>query len=211
MHNITFISTVHEEIGKCNADELCNIIENIKPEVIFLEALNGTYSNDEKFLFSSYGIFNKKLEIKALQKYSGIAPFEYIPVLDYGLSTEFEMRSKLICEYVEYQKLLDNYKDLISEKGFLFLNSSESLKLQDELRKFENEILENSKLHKSVQNEIDEYENCMIRNILAYCKNSQFDRAIFMCGIAHKASIMTKLQKFNIDRDVKLNWRIFDN
>jgi len=39
MPNITLISTVHKEIGKCNADELCEIIEKISPEVIFLEAL----------------------------------------------------------------------------------------------------------------------------------------------------------------------------
>jgi hypothetical protein len=47
MHNITFISTIHKEIGKCNAEELYKIIKKLNPEVIFLEAVDETYSNYE--------------------------------------------------------------------------------------------------------------------------------------------------------------------
>ena len=92
MHNITFISTVHGEIGKCNADELHKIIEKISPEVVFLEALEDTYSEYEKILFSSFGVFHKKLEIRAIQKYGCNPPFKYIPVLDNGLSDSFEKK-----------------------------------------------------------------------------------------------------------------------
>ena len=56
MHNIIFISTIHKEIGKCNADELCKIIETLKPEVIFLEAVDETYSAYENHLFSLKGL-----------------------------------------------------------------------------------------------------------------------------------------------------------
>ena len=37
MNNITLISTMHSEGGKCTSDELFKIIESIKPEVIFEE------------------------------------------------------------------------------------------------------------------------------------------------------------------------------
>ena len=37
MHNITLVSTRHENIGKCNSQELWQILETIKPEVIFQE------------------------------------------------------------------------------------------------------------------------------------------------------------------------------
>jgi hypothetical protein len=47
MPNITFISTIHEEIGKCNAEELYKIIEKLSPGVIFLEAVDETYSDYE--------------------------------------------------------------------------------------------------------------------------------------------------------------------
>jgi hypothetical protein len=62
MHYITLISTVHEETGKCNADELCEIIENISPEVIFLEALENTCSDYDKLKFASFGIFRVLLK-----------------------------------------------------------------------------------------------------------------------------------------------------
>jgi hypothetical protein len=37
MYNITLICTVHRENGKCNSEELYNIIEKINPEIIFEE------------------------------------------------------------------------------------------------------------------------------------------------------------------------------
>ena len=82
MQNITFISTIHEELGKCNPIRLCKIIKNINPEVIFLEALNETYSEYQKHLFSTFGVFHKKLEVSAIQNYSLDYSFEYVPVLD---------------------------------------------------------------------------------------------------------------------------------
>jgi len=54
MHHITFISTIHAEIGKCNAEELYKIIDKLSPEVIFLEAIDETYSEYEKYLFMTY-------------------------------------------------------------------------------------------------------------------------------------------------------------
>ena len=52
MHKIIFISTIHKELGKYNADELYEIIAQENPEVIFLEALDETSSNYENYLFS---------------------------------------------------------------------------------------------------------------------------------------------------------------
>ena len=37
MYNITLISTRHDEVGKCNSNELYKIIESINPELIFEE------------------------------------------------------------------------------------------------------------------------------------------------------------------------------
>lgn len=50
---------MHKEIGKCNTDELTNIIEKISPEVIFLEALDGSYSKYDKMIFSAFGVYHK--------------------------------------------------------------------------------------------------------------------------------------------------------
>src|SRR6188472_2435266 len=107
MHNITFISTIHKEIGKCNAEELYKIIEKLSPEVIFLEAVDETYSEYENYLFSTYGVYHKKLEISALQKYNSKSTFEYVPVCDNGLSDAFHGKTKIVCQNREVQKLID--------------------------------------------------------------------------------------------------------
>jgi hypothetical protein len=109
MHNITFISTVHSEVGKCNAGELHNIITAIAPEVIFLEALESTYSAYQQFLFSSFGVYHKKLEIHAMQKYGCERSFQYVPVLNDGLSDAFDNKYKIVCECTELQRLLNNF------------------------------------------------------------------------------------------------------
>jgi hypothetical protein len=211
MHNITIISTVHKEMGKCNADELCEIIVKINPEVIFLEALDDTYSNYEQSVFSSFGVYHKKLEIKAIQKYNSNTSFQYIPVLDNGLSDTFDTKYNIVCENIEFQKLLDNFNCLASVHGFQFLNSNESIRLQEEMRMLEIRLLKDSELNNIVSEDIDAYENSMIRNIYYYCRDSQFNSAIFMCGVAHRKSIIDKTEKFNTKEEIRLNWVIFEN
>lgn len=209
MYNITFISTVHEEIGKCNADELHKIIEQINPEVVFLEALEETYSKYEDSLFLSFGVYHKKLEICAIQKYYCNASFKYIPVLDNELSDAFDKKYRIVCENIEWQKLLDNFNSLANENGFQFLNSVESIKLQEEMRMLENRLLNDSEINKATNESIDAYENSMMRNIYSYGRNRQFNTAIFMCGVAHRKSIIEKIDNFNAQEEINLNWIIF--
>ncbi|MDZ7757766.1 hypothetical protein [Rhodohalobacter sp.] len=209
MHHITLISTVHEENGKCNSDELCEIIEKISPEVIFLEALENTYSDYDKMRFSSFGVFHKKLEISAIQKYSFNTSFKYIPVLDNGLSDSFEKKYNIVCEKRELQNLIDNFESLAAKHGFKFLNSIDSIKLHEEMRMLERRILNESEIEKVANEDIDAYENSMIRNIYSYCKTNKFNTAIFMCGVAHRKSIIEKIEEFKAQEEIDLSWTIF--
>ena len=211
MYKITFVSTVHLEIGKCNADELCNIFEKINPEVIFLEALDGTYSNYEKMVFSSFGVYHRKLEIRAIQKYWLNNSCEYIPVLDNELSDSFEKKYEKISQYREIQELIDNFNSMASEYGFRFLNSVESINHQDQMRILESKLSTNPETEQDFYLDIDEYENSMMRNIYSYCNNNQFSSAIFMCGVAHRKSIIEKIEKFNAREQVKINWVVYEN
>ena len=211
MHNITIISTVHKEHGKCNADELLKIIETISPEVIFLEALESSYSDYDHIRFSQFGVYHERLEINAIQKYSQNHPFEYIPVLDNGLSDEFDKKYKIVCEYNELQKLIDNYKSLAAEYGFQFLNSEKNIQLHEEMRELENHILSNNEICQKSDESIDTYENSMLRNIYAYCKDNLFNKAVFMCGSAHRKSIIEKIEKYKVVENLKLNWTFYGN
>jgi hypothetical protein len=210
MQNITFISTVHEEIGKCNSDELHKIIEKISPEVVFLEALDDTYSNYEQYLFSSWGTYHRKLEIKAIQKYCSNTSFVYVPVLDSALFGAFDKKSDIICKNIEFQKLLCNFQSLASELGFKFLNSTDSIRLYEEMTNLGNSLLSHTDLNKAVDEDIEAYENSMLQNIASYCRNNQFNRGIFMCGVAHRKSILEKVSKFNSQEEVNVDWMIYN-
>ena len=194
MGNITFISTIHKEIGKCNAEELFKIIEKLNPEVIFLEAIEETYSEYENYLFSTYGVFHEKLEISAIQRYNYTTSFEYVPVCENGLSDAFHKKIKLVCQNRGLQKLIDNFNYLAALKGFDFLNSLECIILQEEMRALESHILNDRELDESVKEDIENYEKPMIHNIYSYCRKSHFESAIFLCGAAHRKSIIEKIE-----------------
>lgn len=211
MHHITFISTIHKEIGQCNAEELCKIIEQLSPEVIFLEAIDETYSEYEKYLFKTYGVYHQKLEISAIQKYSHNTSFYYVPVCENGLSNTFHKKINIVCRNRELQKLIDNFNYKVAENDFLFLNSLECIELQEEMRALESQILNNSEMEKTVNADIDAYENPMIRNIYSYCHNNNFSSAIFMCGAAHRKSIIKKIEKTKTGEKMNLTWTVFEN
>lgn len=207
---IKFISTIHNETGKCNSDELCAIIDKKKPDVIFLESLENTYSEYQKINFYNFDIFHNKLEICAIQKYYGKSNSNYIPVLDKTMSEAFETKYKLVCENIDFNKMQEEFNFIASIEGFEFLNSERSIVLHEKMRQFENELLEGNDLNEMANQTIDEYENSMIQNIYKYCSENQFERGIFMCGNAHRKSIIEKIKKAN-NQEVKLNWVDLNN
>ena len=89
MAEIILISTMHKEMGNANAEELYLILEKIQPDVIFLEALETSYTYYDRMRFENFGVYSSKLELKAIQQYSLINEFEYVPVLDSGMSYFF--------------------------------------------------------------------------------------------------------------------------
>ena len=211
MHHITFISTIHKKIGKCNPEELHKIIEKISPEVIFLEAIEETYSQYNHLLFSKYGQFHNKLEISAIQRYDINHTFEYVPVCEIGLSEAFDRKIKFVAQFKELQKLIDNFNLLAKENGFDFLNSLKCINLQEEMRILESHILNDTEMDKVIQADIEAYEEPMIQNIISYCKRNKFKSAIFMCGAAHRKSIIEKIENSKIEEEVNVSWTIFGN
>jgi hypothetical protein len=71
-------------------------------------------------------------------------------------------------------------------------------------------------IYRSSENElcqevIDAYEDSMIRNIYAYCQKNRFNTAIFMCGAAHRKSIIEKIEKYKPQKSIELNWTFYGN
>lgn len=208
--NITLLSTVHKEFGKCNSEELYKIIETINPNVIFLEELEENYTAYDHLMFSKFRIFSNRLEQLAIQVYRHTHNVKYVPVLDIGLSEEVVKRAQIAKNHGSYQRLLENFESLVINCGFDFLNSPKCIDLHDEMRELEFQIIEDEFFHQKVNDSIHEYENSMLRNIYSFSKVNSFNKAIFMCGSAHRKSIIEKIEYFNIDSDIKLNWSIYN-
>lgn len=105
----------------------------------------------------------------------------------------FDEKYAIVCRNVEFQKILDLYNLEVENGGFKFLNSENCIQLHENMRKFENKILNNYELGLNAHTAIDIYENEMLSNIYQYCKNNHFNDAIFICGSAHRKSIMKRL------------------
>ncbi|MFL1896430.1 hypothetical protein ACJRPK_12065 [Aquimarina sp. 2-A2] len=211
MHTITFISTVHERLGKCDSSELFAILAEIKPDVIFLEALESTYSSYHQNTFTNFGVYHPKLEIAAIQKLSKKFPVKYVPVLKSVLPDSFLTKYKKLNEFNSLQRLFDDYNSNIEERGFAFLNSKECSDQNEKMREIERHLLNNNELEKLVNEGIDAYESSMMRNIYLYCRNNQFDTGVFMCGVAHRNSIIDKMENYNTKEQLNLNWKIYGN
>ncbi len=211
MYNTTLISTVHKECENCNSNELLKIIKNIYHDVIFLEELIDNYSKYDQMRFSCFGVYEERLELKTIQKYSQDHSFKYVSVLDIGLSDDFESMIKIVSKNKNYQKLLDEYRLLEMDDGFRFLNSEKSIVLQEELRKLKNRIVDNEIMLQKVKANIGAYENSMLRNIFSFCKENSFDTAVFMCGVAHRKSIIEKIGECERKEITKLNWTFYND
>lgn len=209
MHTITLVSTIHRELGKCNPSELSTILEKLKPEVIFLEALPSTYSNYQQSIFHSFEVYHEKLELAAIQKFSERFPVEYVPVLENELPNSLDKKLHKLSGFVQLQRLLDDHNSIFKERGFDYLNSEECSDQIEEMRELERHLLNDNDLEKLVRQEIDIYENSMMKNIYEYCRKNRFSKAVFMCGVAHRKSIISKIQEFNTKRKLNLNWKIY--
>lgn len=209
MHRITFISTIHRELGQCSTEELYKIIRKLNPEVVFLEAVDNTYSEYEKHIYSTYRVFHRKLEVSAIQKYSLDNSFEYVPVCEIGLSDAFHKKVNIVSQDFRLQKLIDHFNSLASESGFDFLNSKECVSIQEEMRALESEILNNNELDEIVKTDINAYEDPMIRNIYSFSNENYFSSAVFMCGAAHRKSIIEKINSLEKMNPSNLNWSIY--
>ena len=207
MPTITLISTVHKGLGKCNTEELALLLHNLSPEVIFIEAFENTYSDYEKHNFEVLGLTHSQLEISAIQMYSKLKEFQYVPILENGISEIFEKKYNLVYPMPEFNNLFTNFQNLAKLNGFEFLNSKHCVELQEELRLLESKILSYNEIEIEFNNQINTYEDSMLLNIVKFCKNNHFENAVFMCGVAHRKSMIQKIT--NDFHQGKINWKLY--
>ena len=221
MYNITLICTRHTELGKCNSAELYKIIERIDPELIF-EEIPPSYF-DKYYINKSHN----NLETDTINKYLETHKAEHIPVDSDNLPSEsFFQNHKYMLEHIEgladingfnYRKLTDTNKMFVEMYGFKYLNSISCINLNNEiydaiekgLQKVNNEkLFQTYNLWKDIN---EKRENVMLQNIYNYSKDHSYEKAIFTVGSGHRKSISKKIEKYEMQEKIKLNWIFYNN
>ncbi|MCG9880409.1 MAG: hypothetical protein MH472_07410 [Bacteroidia bacterium] len=210
------ISTRHESLGKCNSDELCHIIEQINPNVIFEEIPPSNF--DEYYKHKS----RQNLESNAIKRYILNNKIKQIPVDSNNIpSDEFFKSLEKLHKKVEglidyngfnYRKLTDRNQLKTDQFGFKYLNSIECINtnkgiyesIENGLQTIKDEaLIQTFNLWKEINSS---RENIMLQNIYKYSEAHSYDRAIFLLGAAHRESFIEKTKENNLKCDIKINW-----
>lgn len=217
MYNITLICTRHEGIGKCNSDELENIIRNINPEIIFEELSEENFDRayNTKELYT--------LETSAIKFYKLTHELNHFPVDTYERPKNHDEEVDQLYDIVkksDSKESRDFMEAFMKQKahsrtyGFKFLNSDYNDILNEEIEILKDkavEILNDEKLleiRKREKEVIDKREHEILRNIYDYSKEYEYKQAILFIGSGHRKSIINKIEAYEKKEPMKLNWEI---
>lgn len=215
MYNIRLVSTFHSELGKCNADELYKIIENINPDVVFEELTPYLYDM----------VYNKNivdetapLEIKCIRNYKQQHNIKNIPVdieVKSTFSNEIKVVFALFEKYDTYSEIVSEIKRKIESDRFDFLNSDEFSDLVEKQRTIERKIVEEinnsqlNRIYKSFNKDLDFRENFMLNTIYNYSLVNDYEHAVFLIGAGHRRSIIQKVAEYQLKETIKMNWSFY--
>jgi hypothetical protein len=216
MPEITLLSTRHVELWKCSSDGLCAILERIQPEVIF-EELPPSYFNA-----FHVDMTRSNLESVAINKYleSHIATQVLVDSEEMPPQDFFDNYNRLLQRIeglaniygVKYCELADKNKEETAVLGFPYLNSQLCIQIQNALNGVIDEWLsesndqELSNIRKSWLEVHDKREDHMLQKIYEYSENHNYERAVFLCGAAHRGALIEKIERMQVSAKVKLEW-----
>lgn len=206
--NIYLISTVHKEKGNSTSANLFEILNKIKPDVVFCEA------SPEMFESFKKGLFQSSLELNAIENLSKYHSFSFVAVDTYPApDSNFRYQVNIMFDSISKDKehtnaWRRNYANT-HKFGFEYLNSDESIEIFNELAKRENHIITQSAnaVYKDVymkwKNVLDKRENEMLENINSYVENNEFEKAVFLCGSSHRKAFLNKIEEGN---NIQIKW-----
>ena len=217
MYNITLVCTMHEKLGKCNADELYQIIDAISPQVIF-EELTKDLSD---IAYKGPRHPKEPPEVESIKRYLLNHNIQQIPVdiaLNYRvIDPQIDFMLNSFNEYQAYREIENEQYAMTEQYGFRFLNSNQYYELFERKKNLEEDLINFSinknqltrirKLFYEVQ---DTRETKWLENVYEYSKKYSYEKAIFFCGAAHRKSIMQKILELEAKESYKLNWTFYE-
>lgn len=217
---ITLIFTQHETNGACSSDALLQLIEVIKPEVIFEEL------SLENYRLAYEEMYLNNLESVTIRKYLASQAVEHIPVDTYELPKDYykdmgAMYKRLTSSANEYsfglRSILDRKESLINQYGFHFLNSPQNELLFEQIEILKQRALEkknDENLYRIALSEkecLEKREDTILDNIYRYCKEKDFSKGLMFIGSGHQKSIKKKIQERIATEEENINWSYFQD
>ena len=211
MSVVILVCTQHAENGRCTSQELCEILERIKPEIIFEEMPPSFH--DEYYKERS----RSNLETNAIRIYSESHDVKHVPVDHYDVPSGFFEENERMHKRVEaissdYRRLIDTHAMYVGMYGFRYLNSEYCSNLFDDLdssiraalQRLDDKSLTQIHISWTAIMERREYE--MMKNIRIYSIEQKYDTGVFLIGAAHRKAIIQRIQ--NENESAGVFWKI---
>lgn len=197
MNRVSLVCTVHEEKGAATASALLEILERIRPEVIFVEMPPAAV--DDYFATCA----RANLESKAVRRYRSGREVRIIPVDLPTPDETFFRDNKFLFEKIEQQsseycRQIDLHSAYVSQYGFAYLNSEFCSKFWVDVDAEIKCTIERMKdarldeLYRLWRSTIDGRDNEMMRNILRFCGEESFDNGVFLVGASHRQVLIDR-------------------
>ena len=208
--NIYLVSTVHREKGSCTSERLFEILNKIKPDVVFCETSQQLFEDFKK------GLIHSSLEFNAIEKLSRYHSFSFVAIDSFPAPSlifrkQAEELFHIINQDEKFSKAWKKNNENTHLYGFEYLNSDESIQVFDEMSEREKNVisqlenLEYKNVYKNWLSVIDNRENEMLENINSYVKNNEFETAVFLFGAAHRQAIFNKIK---VNKNIQLKWNL---
>ncbi|WP_417371984.1 hypothetical protein [Gelidibacter japonicus] len=205
---IYLISTVHRDKGSCTSENLFEILNKIKPDVVFCEV------SPKMFEFFKNGLIQSSLELNSIKKLSQYHAISFVAIDSYpALDSNFRNQVNQMFDSMKTDEKHTNTWRKNNQNtqmfGFEYLNSDENIKLFDEMAKREKIMTNKSgnlkfkNIYTKWLNHHDNRENEMLENINLYVENNAFQKAVFLCGSAHRLSLINKIKE---KENIQLKW-----
>lgn len=197
MNPISLVCTVHEECGLARLAKLCDILDRIRPEVIFLEV--PPESLDQ--LFDSCTSSN--LESSAVRIYLENNDVELVPVdlptPEVGFFWNYKyLQDSIVRTSSDFRRLRLWHSNYVRDYGFAYLNDELCSKMMSDIyiemaatvMSMDDQRLTEAFVLWNRTNQLR--ETAMMERIHEYCCNNSFKQGAFLIGAAHRQGIIDK-------------------
>lgn len=197
MRRIIFVGVTQDETGVCNAQELCSILADLRPVVIFEElspqVAHLIYKGEMQDTLASKAL---KLYVKDNDVLHFAVDLELSQYYDVRLKNEVVELQELLAQYEKFNSILYEAELFTAEFGFEYLNSQQYFILQERILLAKHEILKkHDKRYLNTEIRVETLLTLrveeMFNNILICCSSCEEGDAVFLVDAGLKQCFYT--------------------